>query len=335
MKKSSIHFIGLLLWGCLSFLVLTQCRPEEKQKYRFEVLLKASDSTFWKYVEAGVNQFGREYSEKVEINLTSPPSERNLNQQLAMLDAIIASKPEAIILASISSTKPVDLIQKAKEAGIVVIGIDNQIETDLLDTIIATEQKEAGRRAADEFLRIMEEREISPQGTVAIIRSQKDAQVIIDRDLGFMERMREVHPGIHILDPIPIQSDIIKGTRVVESLLEEYGESLIGIFGDNNHTGVGAYVAVRAQEAYSPILVAFDADPEEVVGLEEGVIDALILQRPAEMGYRGCEAAYLVLQGETIPRVQESPIMVVRKEMLQDPMVQKILNPLENYQSER
>ena len=64
-------------------------------------------------------------------------------------------------------------------------------------------------------------------------------------------------------------------------------------------------------------MVSFDTSPEELQLFKDGFIDALIVQDPFQMGYRGVHAMDKVLKGEKVePRVVEIPAQVVTKEKL-------------------
>ena len=67
----------------------------------------------------------------------------------------------------------------------------------------------------------------------------------------------------------------------------------------NEPTSVGAARAVagagRSEEVF---LVGFDSNVATVDGLQEGSVDALIVQNPYAMGYLGVESAYQLLTGQ-------------------------------------
>ena len=67
----------------------------------------------------------------------------------------------------------------------------------------------------------------------------------------------------------------------------------------NEPTSVGAAAAVAAQERSDAVfLVGFDSNPATVEGLQNGSVDALIVQNPYAMGYLGVESAYRLLSGQ-------------------------------------
>jgi ribose transport system substrate-binding protein len=61
--------------------------------------------------------------------------------------------------------------------------------------------------------------------------------------------------------------------------------------------------------------------------LKDGVIDALVVQDPYQIGYVGVKTVIQKLKGETPPKQIEMPARVVRAADLADPEIQKLLNP--------
>ena len=76
-------------------------------------------------------------------------------------------------------------------------------------------------------------------------------------------------------------------------------------------------------------MVAFDAAADEIQYLENGVIDALIVQQPYEMGRLAVEYINQALAGEEVPQEVATDVVVVTKENMNDPDVHKVLYPLE------
>ena len=67
----------------------------------------------------------------------------------------------------------------------------------------------------------------------------------------------------------------------------------------NEPTSVGAAKAIENRDAADDIfLVGFDSNVSTVDGLQNGTVDALIVQNPYAMGYLGVESAYKLLTGQ-------------------------------------
>ena len=68
----------------------------------------------------------------------------------------------------------------------------------------------------------------------------------------------------------------------------------------NEPTSVGAAKAIETRDDADEIfLVGFDSNVSTVDGLQNGTVDALIVQNPYAMGYLGVESAYKLLTGQT------------------------------------
>ena len=114
---------------------------------------------------------------------------------------------------------------------------------------------------------------------------------------------------------------------IMENMLTAYPD-LAGVFTGEEKTGAGVARQLELSEKAGTVkMVAFDASEQLIQGLQKGTVDALIVQQPYQMGYLGVEFAMKVINGETIPKFVETPIMVVTKDNFNDPEVQKVLYP--------
>jgi ribose transport system substrate-binding protein len=174
-----------------------------------------------------------------------------------------------------------------------------------------------GALAAEAMVDEMTEAGIELSGKVALISAVAGVQTVVDRDGGFMDKMAEIAPGIEIVPPVYVNNEIEKALTEAEQIITREGDLLIGIYADNNHTGDGVGRAIeQAGLQDSVILVAFDDDQEELDFLAEGVIKALIIQDPYNMGYLGCATAVKALAGEDIPSFVDTGVVVTKAEDL-------------------
>jgi ribose transport system substrate-binding protein len=63
-------------------------------------------------------------------------------------------------------------------------------------------------------------------------------------------------------------------------------------------------------------IVGFDAGPKQVKDLEDGLVQALIAQKPAEIGSQGVEQAYNALEGKPTQKEIGTDFEVVTKDNL-------------------
>jgi ribose transport system substrate-binding protein len=101
---------------------------------------------------------------------------------------------------------------------------------------------------------------------------------------------------------------------------------LVGIFGTNLFSAEGAATGLRSAGASKKVkIVGFDAGPKQVEDLEQGIVQALIAQKPADIGKAGVEQAIAALKGESVQKKIGTGFVVVTKENMNNPDVQPFL----------
>lgn len=280
------------------------------------LIIKATDSGFWQKAIEGGEAFA---ADNVNVNVTAygPASESDIDEQISILENVITSEPDAIVIASNAGEGAVAAVTEAAEKGIVVMTIDVPIPTDAVTSHLATDNVLGGQLAAEALVEELTEAGIPLEGKVAVVSAILGVQVITERDGGFIEKMAELAPNIEVLEPLDTNNEIETALSVMEQIITREGDDLIGVYADNNHTGDGVGRAIQqAGLKDSVVVVAFDDDEEEINFLKEGVIDALIIQDPFSMGYLGCEYALKALAGEDVPSYIDTGVLVTRAEDL-------------------
>lgn len=292
------------------------------------VLIKATDSDFWQYVLVGAENYAAENSDKVHVTTYGPPNESDIDQQVSILEQIISSAPDAIVIASTSSDATVPAIESAVSKGIPVITVDNKVKTDQVSTLLATDNLKGGAAAADTLVEKLQAEGKELKGTVGVIGNMAGVQVLEDRDQGFIERMAEIAPDIKLLETVYCDADMTKAMNAASDQIVA-NDDLLGFFADNNTVGSGTARAISEKGKENDlVLVAFDSDPEEIKGLTSGAVDALILQDPYGMGYRGVEDALKALAGEKLEAYVDTGVTIVTKDNMDQEDIKGLLDPM-------
>ena len=140
------------------------------------------------------------------------------------------------------------------------------------------------------------------EGKVAIVAAVAGVSTIIERDGGFIDRMAELAPNIEVLEPVYVNNEIELALTEAENIITREGDDLIGIYAGQQPYWRWRWSCIKqAGLQDSVIVVAFDDDQEELDFLAEGVIKALIIQDPYNMGYSGCAYAVQAVLGEEVP----------------------------------
>lgn len=302
--------------------------PKNSGPYKISVIIKATDSDYWQTLLLGSKAAEADSNGKVSVTTDGPPSEIDIDQQVSILENVIATKPDAIVIASTSTDATVPAIEDAMSKGIPVITIDNKLNTDIYTSFLATDHALAAGTAAENMLALWKKDGIDPSGKkVVVVSSVAGTKVNGDRTDGFINKIKELVPDIQVLETQYGDNDITKALSITENLIAA-NPDLIGIFADNNHMGVGVAKALEESGKQNDIYAyAFDADADEISALESGILRGLVVQDPFGMGYQGVQYAVSAIEGNTVEKDVIVDATVVTKDNMQEEKVQKLLYP--------
>ena len=300
---------------------------QESKTYQIDVIVKATDSDFWQSVLAGAEAAAAASNGKISVKTYDPPSEKDIDQQISILENVVSRKPDGIVIASTSSDASVPMIEKAMDQGIPVVLVDNRVNTDQFVSFFATDNIKGGALAADLLVEAIKASGKELKGNIGIISSMAGVQVLIDRNEGFMNRLKEIAPDITPLETRYVDADITKALAAAEDILTR-NPDVLGCFADNNATGVGVARAITERNLIGKVpVVAYDADNEEINALRSGAIYALVVQDPFGMGYKGVNAVVDYLEGREVPKEVDTGVTAVKADNLDTPEIQKLLFP--------
>ncbi len=318
MQKRTMYLVLVVALICLATSVFAGGQKEavkvDDGKIEIALLIKATDSGFWQKVASGGLAYAKD-NKDVNVTIYGTASEADIEQSIGILENIVESGPDAIVIGTNAGEGAVPSVKKALSLGIPVITVDTRIPT-TVTSHLATDNVLGGKLAAEAMVKHLDLNGIAKKGTVAIVAAVAGVDTIIERDNGFIDRLKVLAPQIKILDPRYVDNDIAKSMTTTEDMITTY-DDLIGIYADNNHTGDGVARAIeQAGLQNKVIVVAFDDDEEELIALKDGVIKTLIIQDQFNMGYSGCENAVKALKGETLPAFIDTGVKVTEKEDL-------------------
>jgi ribose transport system substrate-binding protein len=289
---------------------------------RVDVIIKASDSSFWQTMLAGAQKAGGDFG--IQVGLFGPTSETDVNEQVQLVENSISRGVAAIVLAPNSSDALNNVIQRARKAKIKLIVADTQVTTEH-DGFIGTDNVKAGEQAGGRLCELLKGAG-RDSGQVMIESSVAGIQTLKDRDSGFRDGMRAC-PNAKVATGRYNNNDINTAASQVNDVLTA-NPNLVGVFADNNTSGVGAARAIKDNNAVDKIpVVAFDTDPQENAALRDGSIDTLAVQNPYFFGYQGVMEAAMATVGNVPPRKLDPGAVLADKSNMNSAEVKQLLTP--------
>ena len=318
-------------------------KQADGEAMKINVIAKGFQHQFWKAVEKGAMQAGKEMN--AEVSFQGPDNESAIAQQVEYLDAAIAQKPTAICLAALDTKACIGSIQNAMDKGIPIIGFDSGVPDAPEGAIKAnasTNNYEAGKLAAKETYALIKDKIEGATDVVRIgvVAQESNSQSIVERTKGFVEAMTELigadkvsvegHDSLKnekagakvVLDVgIPAEVKDADGAAVASAILEK--SDLIAIYGSNEFA---ANAIITANEGLDKIgegkvvAVGFDAGKKQLQAIKDGLFAGSVTQDPVQIGYKAVELAVKAANGESVSDVDTGALWY-NKDNMEDPKI--------------
>ena len=298
---------------------LCACSKTDSKEY-IAVIAKAVNSDFWHNVNNGVLSAATEYN--VTVTFEGPENEENYYSHYSLIENAVKNGADAIVLSAIDYNNSVDTVNAAVRAGVKVIAIDSDVNSDAVSLFIGTDNiaagKEAGKAAVDGF-------SADSEIIIGLVNYNANTDNGNQREKGFREYIGTVS-NARIAASVTAESNEESATAAAEKLLKQNPRINV-IVGFNEWMTLGVGNAVKNLGLSKKVRsVGFDSNLISVGMLETGEMDALIVQNPFAIGYLGVEKAAALISGESLPsREIYTDVTTKTKKNIFDNDIQKIL----------
>jgi ribose transport system substrate-binding protein len=286
------------------------------------VIPKGTTHTFWKSIEAGARNAGRELG--VEIIWKGPLKEDDRAQQISIVQQFISSGISAIVLAPLDDTALRGPVKTATDRRIPVVIIDSAVKGEAgkdFVSFVGTDNKRGGVLGGEELVRLLK-----GKGKVVLLRVMEGSASTLEREAGFIEVIRR-NPGITLTVENRFGGATVSSAQDAAMNLIDKIRDADGIFCPNESTTQGMLLALRQTGLVGKkVFVGFDTSPALLAALNKGDINALVAQNPTKMGYVGVVTAVKALRGEPVELAIDTGCVLVTKTNQDEPAVRAVLN---------
>ena len=282
-KTLACALLALALGGCAA-------AAPTGARHRVAIVAKSTRTEFWLSVFAGAQAAAAEYN--VELDISGPETEEDYETQNRMVAEAVDAGAEALVFSAIDYENNAAAIDAAAAAGVRIVAIDSNVDSAAVQTYIGTDNYAAGQMAAQAALDA-----VDGELTVGIVNYDISSANGQERERGARDLFEESGRA-QVAARINTLAEAGRAQADTEELLRAHPDINV-LLAFNEPTSVGAAAAVAAQELSDTVfLVGFDSNLATVEGLQNGSVDALIVQNPYAMGYLGVESAYRLLSGQ-------------------------------------
>jgi ribose transport system substrate-binding protein len=255
-----------------------------------------------------MNCGAQEKAQELGVNLDfQGPDKFDASLQTPIVNAVAAKQPDAVLIAPTDTKAMFAPIQQLASGGTKVVMVDTTLEqADMAESQIASDNEAGGREAAKALAEL-----IGGSGKVFVVNVKPGISTTDARAKGFEEGAKEA--GLEYLGQDFSQDEPARAASIIKAQLAK-NPDIKGVFATNLFSAEGTANGVReAGKAGDVKIVGFDAGPAQVEQLEKGDVQALIAQKPADIGAQGVEQAVKALKGEeTTPQIGTESVTITK-----------------------
>ena len=214
--------------------------------------------------------------------------------QVNQIEDLINQGVDGLVINPMDSNACIQVLEKAKEAGIPVVLVDQGIEAgheDLYITFISTDNLAGGKSAGERMAQ-----ELEGKGNVIIVRGANGSQAGDDRADGFKQGIEGT--GLELINEQPGDWVVDKAMQVTENMIQA-NPDIQGIFCCSDNMLPGILQALQNNDLEGVKIISFDGSEAGVQMIKDGSVLGTVAQFPDKIGAWGVEYLMKGIAGET------------------------------------
>jgi ribose transport system substrate-binding protein len=280
------------------------------EKPRVALIMKSLANEFFVNMADGARQHQVDNPDQYELVVNGLKDESDLTQQVTLIEQMIALDVDVIVLAPADSKALIPAVKRAVASGVVVINIDNKLDSDILAAeqvtvpFVGPDNREGARMVGDYLATTL-----SAGDQVAIIGGISTAFNAQQRQLGFEQSMEMIGANV-----VSIQNgnwEQAKASTIASAIISEHPE-LAALLCSNDNMAMGAIAAVRQAGKTGEIqVIGFDNIAATHELLRSGDMLATGDQYGDKLAIYGIEYALQILLDGELPADRKTPVKLV------------------------
>jgi ribose transport system substrate-binding protein len=303
----SFSLIAALMSGCGQ-----SSTSGSSDKPTVALVMKSLANEFFSTMAKGATAHQAEHQADYNLIVNGIKNETDLAEQVNLVEQMIARRVDAIVIAPADSKALITVLKRAREAGILVINIDNKLDDAALKAagleipFVGPDNREGAKKVG-----LALAQQLSPGDKVAIIEGIPTAFNGQQRRRGFEDAMAEA--GAKVVTVQSGQWEMEKANAVAAAMLSEHPD-LKAILCANDNMALGAATAINsAGRRGKVLLVGFDNIKAVQTLVKDGSIVATADQHADKLAVFGIEAALSILKSNAPVTDRTTPVDLVTR----------------------
>jgi ribose transport system substrate-binding protein len=285
-------------------------------KPRIALIMKSLANEFFSTMAEGARGHQKQHAAEYDLIVNGIKDERDLKRQVDLVEEMIAQGVQAIVIAPADSKALVSVCKRAKDAGIVVVNIDNKFDSGVLKSQGVTipfvgPDNRAGAKMIGDYL----VKHLQAGDPVAMLEGIPTAFNGQQRKLGFEDAMKAA--GFTIVDSQSGQWETALANQVASAMLNR-NPAIKALLCCNDNMALGALAAVKAAGKDRQIaIVGYDGISAVKQAIRDGSVLATADQHADQLAVFGIEYALQMLKDGSTPTDRSTPVELITKETVQ------------------
>lgn len=262
------------------------------------LVMKSLANEFFLTMENGARAHQKSNAGSYELIANGIKDESDTAGQIKIVEQMIVSKVDAIVIAPADSSALVAVMKRAIDAGITVVNIDNRFDEAVLKAkglaipFVGPDNRKGAQQVGD-FLA----QKLKSGDKVAIIEGVSTSYNARQRTAGFQDAMKKA--GVKVVSVQAGEWEIDKANKIAAAMLSEHPD-LKALLNGNDNMAIGAVAAVKSAGKTGKVLVV-GFDNISAVGpmLKDGRMAATADQHAGKLAVFGIETALKAIKAKT------------------------------------
>ena len=310
LKKAAV---GALALGVTAGMALSMAPAANAAGEKITFIQGVKGDGFYITMGCGIANAAKKAGAKVTVE---GPAKFDATLQRPILEAVVASKPDAILIAPNDVNAMQKPLEAAAKKGIKIVLVDTTVgKPGFAVSEISSNNLKGGAEAFKAVQALVPE-----GGKVMGIGVKPGISTTDARDKGFKDAVDASGGKYTFVGQEYSQNEPAIAAQITTAAIAK-NPDLKAIFASNLFSAQGAATGIKQAGKEGQIkVIGFDAGPDQIKALKDGTVQALIAQQPAQIGVQGVKAAVASLAGKKVNKKQTTGFTIITPQNVDTPL---------------
>lgn len=297
-KKWLILVLGIAFLGIMFGTIY---RAGALEKPKIAVVLKNSNSEYWKAIQMGIKSAEEIYGVNGEMYIIGNSDK----EQTDLLKQVLREKPDALVAYPGNAKVTVPILNEYQRKNIPVLLIDKEVDWPDQSSFIGTDNLLLGKKAGELLTYLLQ-----PGNRVAFIGLKEQDKISNERFNGARESLTASGISVVTQKMVPDHQATIQ--EAMSQIIKAY-PGLKGIFAANDEIAIKVLKFSR-KKGLNLHVIGADGTTKMLKYVQRGDLKETIVQNPYDIGFLSIDNALKVIDGKPVEKKINSGVDIITRD---------------------